>query len=115
MCKQNKTFVKAFLFVVLVSVLLACTVPPSQTSSGIESITPSSTYAENTATLVPVPTYTSTIGPTQTSTQVPALVSHEWIPQDPLIIFGDLAVMVVVASSPTFHNTLSYYLRGSYL
>jgi len=86
MCKQNKTFVKAFLFVVLVSVLLACTVPPSQTSSGIESITPSSTNAENTATFVP--TYTSTIGPTQTSTQVPALVSHEWIPQDPLIIFG---------------------------
>jgi len=69
-------------------VLWACSVMSSQQPNVGETIMPSSTYAIIPATLLPSETFTPTVNPTQTSTPVPTLVSHEWTPSEPLIAFG---------------------------
>jgi hypothetical protein len=86
---QNTNFVlKTVFFLIGVQFLISCSVSPQQKPETKENITPPSTYAIPPVTLPPEEIFTPTANPTQTSTPVPALIAHEWVPSEPLIAFG---------------------------
>lgn len=68
--------------------LISCSTSPRQSSEAEEIITPPATYTKLPAVTTSEKIFTPTINPTPTSTPVPALIAHEWTPNDPLITFG---------------------------
>jgi len=88
MQKNINLFVKNAFSLITVISLWACNVSPQQKPVADETIIPSSTHTIIPATLLPSETFTPTVSPTQTSTPVPTLVAHKWIPSEPLIVFG---------------------------
>lgn len=68
--------------------LMSCSTSPMQSSKTEEIIIPPATYTTLPAVVTSKPIFTPTISPAQTSTPVPTLIAHEWIPNDPLIAFG---------------------------
>ena len=88
MQKNINIFVKIIFVSAIILFLWACGISPQQKPNVSEIIIPSPTHTIIPATLLPIETLTPTVSPTQTSTPVPTLVAHEWIPSEPLIAFG---------------------------
>jgi hypothetical protein len=88
MQKNINQFARITFLTVANLLLCACIVSRQQQPFTSETASPSLTYTIIPATLIPNETFVSTVSPTQTSTPVPTLVAHEWIPIEPLIAFG---------------------------
>ncbi len=82
MQKSINLFARIIFLSVVILFLWACSVSPQQKPFAVETVAPSLTHSIIPATLIPSKTFT------QTSTPVPTLITHEWIPNEPLIIFG---------------------------
>ncbi len=68
---------------------------------------PLSTHTIIPATAFPSETFTPIVSPTQTSTPVPTLVSHEWSQSEPLVTFGSLGGDGACATTPIDFTLLS--------
>src|SRR5258708_3301466 len=66
----------------------ACGTSPLRGRNAPQTLALSATYVIINVTLLPSLTFAPTSSPTQVSTPVPPLVSHEWKQSDPLISFG---------------------------
>lgn len=88
MPKSINPFTRIIFPTTVILFLLACSASPRQSPNSNEAIAPSSTHIIFPTTILPTETVMPAVIPTQTSTTVPTLIAHEWIPSEPLIVFG---------------------------
>jgi hypothetical protein len=90
MNENNKNILSNIIFIpYAILMLCACSVTTQNHPNLTVTLEPSSTYTTIHVTPPPSGTFTPTTSSTQTTTPVATLISHEWVPRDPLISFGD--------------------------
>jgi hypothetical protein len=86
---NNKNILPNILFIPFAILMLcACSVTPPNHPNLTVTLVPYSTYTTIHATPSPSETFTPITSPTKTTTPVATLISHEWIPVEPLVSFG---------------------------